>query len=235
MFNYWQRFLVTRHPNLNFKLYRQNNILSKVIITPKGKVIWSRLAEPDTKFDSDGLYTCKLHVSEEDFKNFEQEIEPVVKRAYEIECQQQGKTKLRMANVTPVRITEDGDYEIYAKQKAKVTTRSKGVLEFAITAVDSSGKKIAMPQVGNGSELKMAVEVHPWYVASQGFGYSLRLRAVQIGNESDSKFSAWELLGEEEAKHLHHLAWKQHCDDYEENLTIYFNSLIRYSIVLRLL
>ena len=154
--------------------------MSKVTITPKGKAVWPRLHEPDTRFESDGVFSCKLHVSEEDFKAFEASIKPIVNKAYEIECQQQGKQKLRLASSTPIRITEDGDYEIFAKQKAKVTTRSNGVLEFAITAVDSSGKKIAMPQVGNGSELKMAVEVHPWYVPSQGFGYSLRLRAVQI-------------------------------------------------------
>ena len=154
--------------------------MGKVNITPQGKAVCPRLHEPDTRFDSAGVYSCKLHVSEEDFKKFEASIKPVVNKAYEIECQQQGKQKLRLASSTPIRITEDGDYEIFAKQKAKVTTRSKGVLEFAVTAVDSSGKKIAMPQVGNGSVLKMAVEVHPWYVPSQGFGYSLRLRAVQI-------------------------------------------------------
>ena len=154
--------------------------MCKVTITPKGKAVWPRLSEPDTRFDSDGVFSCKLHVSEEDFKAFEASIKLVVNKAYEIECQQQGKQKLRLASSTPIRITEDGDYEIYAKQKAKVTTRSKGVLEFSVAAVDSSGKKIPMPQVGNGSELKMAVEVHPWYVSSQGFGYSLRLRAVQI-------------------------------------------------------
>ena len=37
-----------------------------------------------------------------------------------------------------------------------------------------------MPKIGSGSILKMAVEVNTWFVPSQGFGYTLRLRAVQV-------------------------------------------------------
>ena len=36
-----------------------------------------------------------------------------------------------------------------------------------------------MPAVGSGSELKMAVEPHFWYVKNK-FGMTLRLRSVQI-------------------------------------------------------
>ena len=85
-----------------------------------------------------------------------------------------------MAASSPLRINDEGDHEIYAKQKAKVHTKSKGTLEFSITAVDSQGKKIDMPKIGSGSTLKMAVEVNTWFVPSQGFGYTLRLRAVQV-------------------------------------------------------
>jgi len=52
-----------------------------------------------------------------------------------------------------------------------------------------------MPKIGSGSTLKMAVEVNTWFVPSQGFGYTLRLRAVQIldlieyGGQSDFGFS----------------------------------------------
>ena len=100
-----------------------------------------------------------------------------------------------MAASSPLRINDEGDHEIYAKQKAKVHTKSKGTLEFTIAAVDSQGKRIGMPKIGSGSTLKMAVEVNTWFVPSQGFGYTLRLRAVQIldlieyGGQSDFGFS----------------------------------------------
>ena len=154
--------------------------MSKVITTPKGKAVWPRIDTPDTKFDEDGVYSCKLHVSEGDFKAFEAIVKPQLDAAYNAECSRQGKDKIRMAASSPLRINDDGDYEIYAKQKAKVHTKSKGTLEFTIAAVDSQGKKIEMPKIGSGSTLKMAVEVNTWFVPSQGFGYTLRLRAVQV-------------------------------------------------------
>ena len=155
--------------------------MSKVITTPKGKAVWPKVAAPDTKFDEDGMYSCKLHVSEADFRAFEESIKPLITKGYEEELSRQGKQKLRMAASTPVRITDEGDFEIYAKQKAKVHTKRSGTLEFSVAAVDSTGAKIAtMPNVGSGSELKMAVELNTWFVPSQGFGYSLRLRAIQI-------------------------------------------------------
>lgn len=154
--------------------------MSKIVTTPKGKAVWPRIDTPDTKFDDDGTYSCKLHVSEGDFKAFQAIVQPQVDIAYEQECIRQGKAKIRMAASSPLRITEEGDFEIYAKQKAKVHTKTKGTLEFTIAAVDSQGKKIGMPKIGSGSILKMAVEVNTWFVPSQGFGYTLRLRAVQI-------------------------------------------------------
>lgn len=154
--------------------------MSKVITTPKGKAVWPRIDTADTKFDEDGVYSCKLHVTEGDFKAFEAIVKPKLDEAYKEECSRQGKDKIRMAASSPLRINDEGDHEIYAKQKAKVHTKSKGTLEFTIAAVDSQGKKIAMPKIGSGSILKMAVEVNTWFVPSQGFGYTLRLRAVQV-------------------------------------------------------
>ena len=154
--------------------------MSKVITTPKGKAVWPRIDTADTKFDEDGVYSCKLHVTEGDFKAFEAIVKPKLDAAYTEECSRQGKDKIRMAASSPLRINDEGDHEIYAKQKAKVHTKSKGTLEFTIAAVDSQGKKIAMPKIGSGSILKMAVEVNTWFVPSQGFGYTLRLRAVQV-------------------------------------------------------
>ena len=173
----------------------------KVITTPKGKAVWPKVNEPDTKFNPEGVYSVKLHVSEEDFKAFEATLQPQLDAAYKAECERLGKPKLRMAGSVPLRITEEGDFEIYAKQKAKVETRKKEILEFSIGAFDSQGKKIEMPNVGSGSTLKLAVEPATWYVPSQGFGYTLRLKAVQIldlcefgesGDQGDFGFSCEE-------------------------------------------
>ena len=159
--------------------------MSKIVTTPKGKAVWPRIDTPDTKFDEDGVYSCKLHVSESEFKAFEALIQPKLDAAYKEECSRQGKDKIRMAASSPLRINDEGDHEIYAKQKAKVHLKPKDdgtprTLEFSIAVYDSRGNKIKAPKIGSGSTLKMQVEVNTWFVPSQGFGYTLRLRAVQV-------------------------------------------------------
>jgi len=153
--------------------------MANTITTPQGKAVYPRLDTPDTKFNEDGLYSCKLHVSEADFQAFELGMDGLYKSAYDAECKAQGK-KIKESPNKPVRITPDGDYEIYAKQVAQKQTKTKGLIEFTVACFDSQGNKIATPKVGSGSELKLAVEPNFWYIASQGFGYSLRLKAVQV-------------------------------------------------------
>ena len=72
--------------------------MSKTVATPKGTAVWPRIDTPDTKYNEDGLYSCKLHVSESDFKAFEALIQPKLDAAYKEECSRQGKDKLKMAS-----------------------------------------------------------------------------------------------------------------------------------------
>lgn len=166
--------------------------MANTITTPQGKAVYPRIDTPDTKFNEDGLYSCKLHVSEDDFRAFELGIDKLYNAAYDAECKAHGK-KLKQSPNKPVRITPDGDFEIYAKQVAQRQTKTKGLIEFTVACFDSDGNKISTPKIGSGSELKLAVEPNFWFIPSQGFGYTLRLKAVQVidlveygGGSSDS-------------------------------------------------
>ena len=166
--------------------------MANTITTPQGKAVYPRIDTPDTKFNEDGLYSCKLHISEDDFKAFELGIDKLDDAAFDAECKAHGKKLKKSAN-KPVRITPDGDYEIFAKQVAQRQTKTRGLIEFTVVCFDSQGSKIATPKVGSGSELKLAVEPNFWFIPSQGFGYTLRLKAIQImelveygGGSSDS-------------------------------------------------
>lgn len=154
--------------------------MSKTIPTPVGKAYYPRIDTPDTKFNPDGVYSCKLHVSEGDYNSFELKINDIVERAYKEECSRRNATSLRRAPTSPLKKTADGDFEIYAKQVAKKDTR-KGLLTFSVSVFDAKGNKLSeIPKVGSGSTLKMGVEVFPYYTDLNGFGYSLRLKAIQI-------------------------------------------------------
>ena len=150
------------------------------LVTPIGAAVYPKLVEPDTAFDEVGVFTCKLHVSEEEFEAFKAKVDVLANAAYDSECQRQGKT-VKKAKSCPVRITEDGDYEILAKQKAKVTTRAGDVIEFNIPLFDAEVKAITnKPKIGSGSKIRMSAVFKDWYVPSQGWGYTLRLKEAQI-------------------------------------------------------
>lgn len=150
------------------------------LVTPIGTAIYPKLVDPDTAFDDVGVYTCKLHVSEEDFNKFKAKVDKLADAAYDIECQRQGK-QVKRAKSCPVRITNEGDYEILAKQKAKVTTRAGDVIDFTIPLFDANVQAIThKPKIGSGSKVRASVQFSPYFVPSSGFGYTLRLKEAQI-------------------------------------------------------
>ncbi len=166
------------------------------LTTPIGKAIYPKF-QPDYFFaKKHGEYSCKLHVSKEDFEAFSKEVEEHVEKAYKEECNKQGK-KVRKASQIPLKITEEGDYEIRTKQPAKVET-AKGDIEFSVALYDSQGKKLpADTNIGSGSLVRCNVELSTWNVSSLGFGYSLRLKAGQIielveysGGQKDDGFGS---------------------------------------------
>lgn len=150
------------------------------LTTPIGKAFYPKL-QPDYKWDENGQYSCKIHIDDEGiFNEFAANVDKLVEQAYKEELVKQGKKKLKQFNTPPIRITDDGDNEIYAKQVAKKQT-AKGERTFSIGIYDSQGNKLpADTNVGSGSQVRMSVELATWYVPALGFGYSLRLRAVQV-------------------------------------------------------
>lgn len=150
------------------------------LTTPKGKAIYPRLNEPDTKFNVDGVYSAKILVTEGDYNAFKGQLDKWFAGEYKRLCEENGNKKLRRALSCPLSITDAGDYQIYAKQVAKKQTK-KGELTFTIALFDSKGAKITDgPSVGSGSVLKLAVEPAAWYSPTVGAGYTLRLKAAQV-------------------------------------------------------
>ena len=153
--------------------------MATTLTTPVGKAVYPKLVTPDTKFNSDGVYTCKLIVSEEDYTAFQAQLKPLVDQEYSKFCIAKGKD-LPRAN-EPVRINAEGEYEINAKQAAKTTTKSGETIEFNMAWFDSEVNPLTdEPNIGSGSKIKLSVSPYFWHVPSQGFGYTLRLKAAQV-------------------------------------------------------
>lgn len=150
------------------------------LTTPVGKAVYPKLVEPDTKFDENGVFSCKLILSEEDYNTFNKQVSEWFDLEYKRHCEEAGGKKLERHDSPPLRKNDEGDFELYAKQSARRET-SKGVLNFDVALFDSTGKKINdPPNIGSGSKLRLAVEPHSWNSPMMGFGYTLRLRAAQV-------------------------------------------------------
>lgn len=152
----------------------------QTVTTPAGKAFYPRVVTPDTKFNVDGVYSCRLHVSEEDYEAFKAQLAPMVEQEYNKYCIAKGKDKLKRA-IEPIRITDDGDFEISAKQPAKIRTKEGETIEMKIALYDADVQPMTGDvTIGSGSKLRMSVQPYCWYVPSTGFGYTLKLKAVQV-------------------------------------------------------
>lgn len=150
------------------------------ITTPIGKAVYPKLIEPDTKYNDDGVFSCKLILSEEDYNTVEGQLSDWLEGEYERHCKEAGGKKLKRHASPPLKQNDDGDYELYAKQIARRET-AKGLLNFNVALFDSKGGKLTdPPNIGSGSKLRLAVEAHSWNSPMLGVGYSLRLRAAQV-------------------------------------------------------
>ena len=154
--------------------------MANTIATPIGSAVYPKLINPDTKFNADGVYSCKIIVSEEDYNSFRAQIDPLVEQEYNKYLIASGKQKLKRAT-EPVRINDEGGFEINAKQTAKTTTKQGDVLEFKIALYDADVKPITdEPNIGTGSKMRLSVQPNFWNISALGFGYTLRLKAAQI-------------------------------------------------------
>ena len=152
----------------------------KTISTPIGTAMYPKLTEPDTKFNSDGVYSCKLILTKDDFEKFSAVIDPWFEKEYERLVKESGKKRLDRSQKLPLKLNDDNEYEVFAKQVAQRET-SKGLLKFDVALFDSQGKKINNPpNIGSGSKLRLGVEPSAWFTPVMGVGYTLRLKAAQI-------------------------------------------------------
>ena len=152
----------------------------KQLTTPVGTALYPRLNTPDTKYNEDGVYSCKLILDKAGYDQVMSQITPWFEAEYERLVKESGKKRLDISTKLPIKVNEDGDYEFNAKQVAQKETK-KGLITFAVALVDSAGVKINdAPSIGSGSRLKLCVEPYAYFSPLLGVGYTLRLKAAQI-------------------------------------------------------
>lgn len=168
----------------------------------KGKAMWAKVFEPDTKFDPNGIYSINVLVPETEAVELCEYLDGVVKERLqeEVKANPQKAKSLSTRQVYETAYdqngNETGEIEFKFKLKAKVQTRTGQEYEQKPIVVDA--KRTPMDgdvAIGNGSIVNVAFEPIPYVMAStKQVGVSLRMKGVQVvdlveyGNSGSSMF-----------------------------------------------
>lgn len=154
----------------------------------KGKALWAKVFEPDTKFDPNGIYSVNVLIPEAEAAEICEYLDGVVEQRYAEEVKAKPKLKNGLSTKTPYEPEYDqngdptGNIEFKLKLKAKVQARDGSVYEQKPVVVDAKRTPMdADVGIGNGSVIKAAFEPIPYMMAStKQVGVSLRLKGVQV-------------------------------------------------------
>ena len=170
--------------------------MSKETFTsPKGRLGFSALTTPSTKFNEDGEYVAQLVVSPEEGEQLLEQFITLQDEAVSIaveKARQKGRTlkpeKVKRTGL-PVKPyetqegEETGEYVVTFKRKAGGVTKEGAPWKYCLPLWDSQGKRItdtSSLQVWGGSVVRISYTAEPFYNDSLGAGVSVRIKAVQI-------------------------------------------------------
>lgn len=150
--------------------------------SPKGRAIYPHLHAPDTKFDSDGVYTIKLQVDPEDAQEMLTFLEgQMAESLAKAKRDNPKKAKSIKAADVPYKTEEDGSIVFSFKMKAVGTRKDGTKFQRRPRLFDAKGQPAPNGlRVGGGSLCRVSFEVYQFWTALIGAGVSLRLEAVQV-------------------------------------------------------
>ena len=163
------------------------------LLTPFGRASYCALIRPSTKFNPDGDYSARILLEPgAETDAFIARLQELYEESYQLALAEVRKDKPKVESVKradpPFRHPEDPDtgaqmpgWQIGAKLKAVARDKNKQVVGTRRPiVVDATGSGKVTEEVGPGSELRLQVEVSPFFTAALGAGLSLRLLGAQV-------------------------------------------------------
>lgn len=151
--------------------------------TPKGYAQYPYLKDPDTKFDSDGVYRVNLAMPESEYltgllSKLNRMLEDFMDNDPEVaKARSRGKT---VSSVDFWEKDDEGRVVLKFKQKAKIARKDGSKFEVKVPQFDSKGTPISV-DIGRDSVIKLNFSVRPYYMpTTKVCGLSLRPVAVQV-------------------------------------------------------
>lgn len=160
-----------------------DNKKQKMLTSPKGRAVWPKLNEPDTRFEPDGVYKVSLVVPAAEAKAMIAELTKEYEAYYAAEVKE-AKKKFKKADLPWTEALNDageetGDIEFSFKMAAKYTTKDGSVVEQRPVLFDAKTRPMT-DRIGGGSLIRVGFTTHLWNVAATGVGLTLRMKAVQV-------------------------------------------------------
>ena len=154
----------------------------------KGKSLWSKVFDPDTRFVEEGEYSTQVVVPEAEAAQVCEQLEALIDEEFNkiVKDKPALKATLSKRPVTEPDIDQDGNATgnvvFKSKLKAKIRSKTGAVYNQKPNVVDAKRNPMTGIQlVGNGSLVKIAVEPITYYMpSSKQVGVSLRLKAMQV-------------------------------------------------------
>lgn len=161
------------------------------IKTPKGKALWVKVSEPNTKYKPEGEYEATIVFAAEEVKDFLKQLDQLAQEAFDFETEAlKPAQKKKAVCASPYAMEEDdegnetGNVHVKAKLKASFVSKKTGKTYHNKVAVFDAAKNTVTVEglsIGNGSTIRLSVEPRSYYVASSNrAGISLDLKALQI-------------------------------------------------------
>ena len=157
----------------------------------KGKAMWCKVLEPDTKFNPDGDYSTDILIQEATAAPICEKLDDIVQKAFDQAIKDSPKLKNVLSTSPAYQTVYDnetgdptGEIKFKAKLKAIWRARDGRFGEQRPVVVDSKLNPIAKHiAIGNGSDINVNVEVVPYVMQStKAVGVSLRLKGIQVVN-----------------------------------------------------
>lgn len=147
------------------------------IASPKGKALWCKYKEPDTKFNAKGEYSTSLVCDPNDpaVQAYINKLEELRDIAYNETCETLGPAKakgVQKAEVYAEEFDSNGNEtgNIIFKYKLKdLADRIQRGNDSEILVVDAKKNRLSKaeaPLVGNGSEIRVVSYANPYFMAS---------------------------------------------------------------------
>lgn len=173
-------------------------------VTPLGTAMWSHLKTTEQFQGKDtNKYSISLALAPKD----EQALLNVIAKEWQkfTESEEGQKHKYKYDPVNGFKEGEDGRDNLFKfKMTANIKTKRGTTWERHVPVYDAGCKEISndIDELGNGSRVKVAYELVPFYMNDKNYGISLRLTAVQVLEFKDSNETAESFgFGQEEGFH----------------------------------